>query len=330
MREECETMDLNSKYLEISKKCSLNGVTDPKKIDVEFIETIRSENPELSDWQKLEPQYWQSLMCHRRTNPVLKEYFKNKVLSFRPDLLEKVRNGVKTVTIRLIRREWNTPAPIKSKTMVLCAEDPSLVLEIQDVSHKSLLKMTEAEILAEGYDSFEKFKTDLTEIYGEGIFSADNYFHVYTFHLAGGEGIDREKWDVNRWYWEVWDQFGLLEERDCPSDKFSPEQWLDLILDKPIVLQYLSLDVEKRVQPLITKETFEHWGSWEICEALFFEGTWLIEYLNLSKIEQEDFDNYWGDPDSWADADEFFEIASGYFPGGFPKHLKLPFEKPEV
>ncbi len=141
---------------------------------------------------------------------------------------------------------------------------------------------------------------------------------------------ERKKWDVNRWYREVWNQIGLLGKRDCPSEQFSPEQWLDLILERPLSIQYLTGDMEDCIKPLIDKNTFEHWSSAEICEALFFEGTWLTEYLDLSKIEQEDFDNYWGDPDSWADADEFFEIAGGYFPGGFPKHLKLPFKRKKM
>ncbi len=127
-----------------------------------------------------------------------------------------------------------------------------------------------------------------------------------TDYSRAQQNAERKTRDTDRWYREVRAQFDLLNDRFCPAEQFSPEQWLDLILEKPVTLQYISSRMENRLKPLINKETFRNWNSWNICEALYFEGIWLTEYLDLSKIKQVDFDNYWGDPEAWGDADEFF------------------------
>ena len=46
--------------------------------------------------------------------------------------------------------------------------------------------------------------------------------------------------------------------------------------------------------------------------------------LPLEKISQEDFDNWFG-MEIYTDAEEFWDVAPGYFPTGFPPHIKLPY-----
>ena len=71
-------------------------------------------------------------------------------------------------------------------------------------------------------------------------------------------------------------------------------------------------------------------GSYKICQALLFEGDWLAEenLLPLEKITQEDFDFSFG-AIPFPTAEEFWDVAPGYFPKGFPPHIRLPFPKPD-
>ena len=122
--------------------------------------------------------------------------------------------------------------------------------------------------------------------------------------------------------------FTTMEEKDCPLDEFSPEEWKSFILKEPIILQY---DPPVReLLKILSREDFEDWSSYDVCQALLFEGQWLAEedLLPLEKIEQEDFDDSFG-ATPFPTAEEFWGVAPGYFPKGFPPHVKLPFPPPE-
>lgn len=118
--------------------------------------------------------------------------------------------------------------------------------------------------------------------------------------------------------------FTTMEENSCPLSEFSPEEWKRFILEEPIILQY-----DPPVRELLKnlrRDDFENWSSYDICQALSFEGQWLVEHdlLPLEKITQEDFDFYFG-ATPFPTAEEFWDVAPGYFPKGFPQHVKLPF-----
>ncbi|MBP5239452.1 MAG: hypothetical protein J6Z15_02545, partial [Oscillospiraceae bacterium] len=96
---------------------------------------------------------------------------------------------------------------------------------------------------------------------------------------------------------------------------------------EPIVLQY-NPPVDALLK-ILKQEDFEDWDSYRICQALLFEGSWLAEanLLPLEKITQEDFDFSFG-AIPFPTAKEFWDVAPGYFPKGFPPHIRLPFPKP--
>ena len=129
---------------------------------------------------------------------------------------------------------------------------------------------------------------------------------------------------VDEWFFLAAYAPSAIEENGFPFDEMTPEGWKEYILDNPIYLQY-----DPPVEALLTilkKEDFDGWDSYDICQALLFDGEWLAEngLLPLEKISQEDFDNWFG-MEIYTDAEEFWDVAPGYFPTGFPPHIKLPY-----
>ena len=121
---------------------------------------------------------------------------------------------------------------------------------------------------------------------------------------------------------------GVMDDKNFPFDKMTPEDWKGLILNDPISLQYDP--PAKELLKILTREDFQGWSSYEICQALLFDGEWLAEadLLPLEKITQEDFDNSFG-ATPFPTAEEFWEVVPGYFPTGFPPHIRLPFPHPQ-
>lgn len=115
-----------------------------------------------------------------------------------------------------------------------------------------------------------------------------------------------------------------MEEKGFPFEHMTPETWKEYILGNPIYLQYGPPVDELR--KILTKEDFEDWDSYDICQAIMFEGEWLAEegFLPMESITQEDFDEYFGS-EVYTSAGEFWDEAPGYFPAGFPPHIRLPY-----
>ena len=130
------------------------------------------------------------------------------------------------------------------------------------------------------------------------------------------------------WLFLVEYDLSVMEDRLFPYDRMSAEDWKGIILAEPIVLQY-NPPVDALLK-ILKKEDFEVWDSYRICQALLFEGDWLAEenLLPLEKITQEDFDFSFG-AIPFPTAEEFWDVAPGYFPKGFPPHIRLPFPKPD-
>ena len=150
------------------------------------------------------------------------------------------------------------------------------------------------------------------------------------FQTWTGNEIDRiqtkkpSERTVDEWFFLASYDPSAMEENGFPFDEMTPEGWKEYILDNPICLQY-----DPPVEALLTilkKEDFDGWDSYDICQALLFDGEWLAEngLLPLEKISQEDFDNWFG-MEIYTDAEEFWDVAPGYFPTGFPPHIKLPY-----
>ena len=118
----------------------------------------------------------------------------------------------------------------------------------------------------------------------------------------------------------------VLADRRCPVGDFTPEQWKELILDDVRVFQFAV--PEAAVRKLVSRSDFADWDSYRICNALFFGGEWLSDLFPMENITQDDFDFYFG-REAFADAEEFWDVAPGFFPHGFPPHLELPYPKPK-
>ncbi|MBE6372936.1 MAG: hypothetical protein E7055_12805 [Lentisphaerae bacterium] len=134
------------------------------------------------------------------------------------------------------------------------------------------------------------------------------------------------KRNVKKWFDQVMKSPELLEERKCPSDKFTPVQWKELILTHPSALQFDP--PEEELKEILTKGDFEDWTGYDVCTALFMDGVWLSEILPLDKIMQEDFDDFFG-AEAFPDAEEFWDVVPDYFPQGIPPHIKPPYPKPK-
>ena len=134
------------------------------------------------------------------------------------------------------------------------------------------------------------------------------------------------KWNVEEWFDQVMKSPELLEEKKCPSDKFTPSQWKKLILKHPSALQFNPPEVKLR--EILTKEDFQDWTGNDVCTALFMDGAWLSEILPLDKIMQNDFDDFFG-ADAFPDAEEFWDVVPDYFPQGIPPHIKPPYPRPK-
>ena len=130
--------------------------------------------------------------------------------------------------------------------------------------------------------------------------------------------------DVEAWFFVVMDDPGAIDSKECPYEQFSLEQWKDLILDWPFLLQY---DPPAELRSILTKEDFECWSGAQVCEALFFDGQWLADLFPMENITQEDFDNCFS-ADCFEGPDDYWEVVPKYFPNGFPPQIKLPFPKP--
>lgn len=131
---------------------------------------------------------------------------------------------------------------------------------------------------------------------------------------------------IERWFDQVMEDPGLLEDRECPLSRFSVEQWKELILRHPEALQFNP--PEEELLTCLTKEDFKDWDGCQICSALFMDGGWLAKLLPMENIGQEDFDSFFGEL-AFPTAEEFWDVVPEYFPTGFPPHLKLPYAKPK-
>lgn len=140
--------------------------------------------------------------------------------------------------------------------------------------------------------------------------------------MKNGNGEDVTARSVEEWFERALDDPFVLGDRRCPTGEFTPEEWKELILNDVRVFQF---DVpEAAVRKLVSREDFADWDSYRICNALFFGGAWLSELFPMENITQDDFDFYFG-KEAFADAGEFRDVAPGFFPHGFPRHLRLPF-----
>ena len=138
--------------------------------------------------------------------------------------------------------------------------------------------------------------------------------------------LDMTKRSIDNWFELVLDDPFVLGDRRCPAKDFTPEQWKELILNDVRVFQF---DVpEEEVHALVSRSDFADWDSYRICNALFFGGAWLSDLFPMENITQEDFDFYFGE-EAFPDAEEFWDASPGFFPNGFPSHLRLPFPPPE-
>ncbi|MBO4647088.1 MAG: hypothetical protein J5806_02915 [Lentisphaeria bacterium] len=135
-----------------------------------------------------------------------------------------------------------------------------------------------------------------------------------------------KKRSIDNWFERALDDPFVLGDRRCPTVEFSPEQWKELILNDVRVFQFNV--PEEEVRALVSRSDFADWDSYSICNALFFGGSWLSDLFPMEKITQEDFDFYFGE-EAFPDAEEFWNVAPGFFPNGFPSHLRLPFPPPE-
>ncbi len=152
--------------------------------------------------------------------------------------------------------------------------------------------------------------------------------------IPTGDEIDRilamkpSERSVDEWIFLAYYNPSVMEEKGFPSDRMSLETWKDYILDNPIFLQYNPPVGELR--KILTKEDFEDWESYDICQAVLFEGEWLAEegFLPMKNVTQEDFDNFFG-AEVYTTAEEFWQCVPDYFPEGFPPHIKLPYLPPE-
>lgn len=130
--------------------------------------------------------------------------------------------------------------------------------------------------------------------------------------------------DVGVWFERALDDPFVLGERDCPCGEFTPEQWKELLLNDTRVFQF---DFpEAAVRRILTAADFADWESSRVCDALFFGGGLLDDLLPTGNISQEDFDFYFG-AEIFTDAEEFWNVAPGFFPHGFPPHLELPYPR---
>ena len=131
----------------------------------------------------------------------------------------------------------------------------------------------------------------------------------------------RKNWSHDTWIDAVSSCTGLFEVSDCPD--FSAEEWKDFILQNPMTCQYCPITNE--VKKLLTVADFSCWNSRDICDALAFEGDFLAGFLDLSKIEQQDFEDVFGSPADFPSLEEYLEVIGGYFPDSkIPSHLQIP------
>ena len=129
----------------------------------------------------------------------------------------------------------------------------------------------------------------------------------------------RKSWTHSQWFDAVSCCFSLLEQKDCPA--FSAEEWKELIIDNPICIQYCPIPFE--VKSLLTPAELAVWDSRDICDALAYEGDFLADLLDLSKIEQSDFEDVFGLPEDFPTLEEYLDVTSGYFPDKkIPPHLQ--------
>ena len=134
------------------------------------------------------------------------------------------------------------------------------------------------------------------------------------------------KRNEEEWFDQVMKSPELLEEKKCPSGKFTPAQWKELILTHPSALQFNP--PEEELKEILTKGDFEDWTGHDVCTALFMDGAWLSEILPLDKITQEDFDACFG-ADAFEGPEDYWDVIPGYFPYGIPPQIKLPFPPPD-
>ncbi len=180
-------MDLNKIYQEISA-VPVSGEVARTQADLAFFNAVKDENITAYDWQALDENCWKRLLALRKNNQEVKDYFQTRIFSFRPDALEKVRTGRKTQSCRL-HRGPSAPGepPIKAGSLILCAEDRSLVLEILDARIQHQMEFTPEDQLAQGFENGKDFTEALKASYGLTIYRADSLFFVYDFRFAKPE-----------------------------------------------------------------------------------------------------------------------------------------------
>ena len=164
----------------------------------------------------------------------------------------------------------------------------------------------------------------------KGLKMNDNTFDILDWNAKELQEIEARKPSertLEDWLFLTENDFSTMEDKDFPFEQLSVEDWKKLILREPIILQYNP--PVKELLDILTKKDFEHWSSYDICQALFFDGVWLAEakLLPMEKISQEDFDYYFG-ATPFPTPEDFWEEAPGYFPAGFPPHIRLPFPAP--
>ena len=159
--------------------------------------------------------------------------------------------------------------------------------------------------------------------YGALLYAEEDKYIRNEIH--NGTPETRKKWGIEDWKYGISLSADLISEKDCPTDDFSAEDWKEIILESsPIVVQYCNCT--KDVLAILTKEDFQDYDSWQICETIALEGDWLAHLMPLERIEQEDFDNYLVCcPEDYSSEDEFLELVGARFPDNkIPDHLDYP------
>ena len=144
----------------------------------------------------------------------------------------------------------------------------------------------------------------------------------YYFHSTPES---RAEWSVEEWVTGIGWRSDIIEDPQCPRDKFTAEDWACIILDSDSgAVQYC--DCPDEVLPLLSREDFEDFGSYEVCQLLAMEGEWLAPLLPLDRIDQEDFDAFLVCyPDDYESEEEFLRLVGSKFPDGkIPAHLDYP------
>ena len=101
--------------------------------------------------------------------------------------------------------------------------------------------------------------------YGALLYAEEDKYIRNEIH--NGTPETRKKWGIEDWKYGISLSADLISEKDCPTDDFSADDWKDIILESsPIVVQYCNCT--KDVLAILTKEDFQDYDSWQICETI--------------------------------------------------------------